>query len=119
MVINSSVDSLQILVLQLCDHFVEAAIGGYSVQMKSAKLSPKPEVTGLDNLPNGEVLLAGVTAAICLHLLPIPASVGWIAQKKTDLDTIPLLLVAVTVALEDANRRQNRTIAGGLSKLLR
>ncbi|CAM6102160.1 unnamed protein product [Calypogeia fissa] len=109
----------EVLVLRLCDSFVEASIGADSLPLKSAKLSPKSEMTGLDNIPNGEVLLAGVTAAIGLHLLPLPASDMVMRPAKPELDRIPLLLVAVVVALEDANRRQSRIIAEGLSKLLR
>lgn len=122
---RSPFQSCQGVVVQLCDRFVEAAIGADSFPLKkSAKISGNSEIAGLDNLPDGEILLAGMIAAICLQLLPSPAAAAAAdgargRQDKVELDRLPLLLVAVAGALVDSNKRQSRMIAGGLSRLLR
>ncbi|KAL3684325.1 hypothetical protein R1sor_002347 [Riccia sorocarpa] len=118
--VPSSSREVQVAVSSLCDRFIRLAVQVDDLQRQEAKLSRRPrrEFVGLDNIPGGEVLLAGMTAATCLQLLPLPASDVTLPQPA-EVDMVPLLFLVVAIALEDAQKRENRILAESLTRFLR
>ncbi|BBM98243.1 TELO2-interacting protein 2 [Marchantia polymorpha subsp. ruderalis] len=117
----SSPHEVNTAVLALCDRFVEATIGHPAMQVQypeSAKSHSGREFSGLDNFPNGQILLSGLTAAAYLQLLPLP-KLNREPPQQQELDMVPLLVIVVGGALEDACKRNNRVLVKGLRMCLR
>lgn len=85
---------------------------------ESAKSHSGREFSGLDNFPNGQILLSGLTAAAYLQLLPLP-KLNREPPQQQELDMVPLLVIVVGGALEDACKRNNRVLVKGLRMCLR
>lgn len=87
----------------LLDRFITVAVAA----------SESPE-NGLDRIAGGMSLIAAVTATIQLQLFPPEAQV----LGKTR-DRVPLLVVAASVAFEEAESRRHKVVALRLLRLLR
>ncbi|KAL2652509.1 hypothetical protein R1flu_020637 [Riccia fluitans] len=111
---------VHVAVLTLCDRFIRAAVQVDDLQAGKTKSSglSRRKLLGLDNVPGGEVLLAGVTAVACLQLLPLPGD-EVIPPQPPEVDIIPLLLLVTAVAFEDAQKRESRVLAKDLTRFLR
>ncbi|KAG6549634.1 hypothetical protein Mapa_008612 [Marchantia paleacea] len=121
LLLPSSSHEVNMAVSALCDRFVEATIGLHAMQVQypaSASSHSGREFSGLNNVPNGQILLAGLTAAAFLRLLPQPM-LNREPPQRQEIDMVPLLVIVVGGALEDAYKTNNRMLVKGLRTCLR
>ncbi|KAJ7516929.1 hypothetical protein O6H91_21G004700 [Diphasiastrum complanatum] len=76
-------------------------------------------ISDFDSFPEAKALIAGLTGAVRLQLLPVVSYEKGRMCSEHDINRVPLIVAAASAALEKSKRTSNRSLSVSLDALLR